>query len=104
MGRMVRDDRKATVTQITTHYNQYMQNTISECTTRRTREIMRNKASATLFAEMLRIKSSRSKRISLSATLCSPGSDPVGHGSASPVRLLSQLSVFPRDIHTQIPQ
>ncbi len=36
MGRMVRDDRKATVTQITTHYNQYMQNTISECTTRRT--------------------------------------------------------------------
>ncbi len=33
---MVRDDRKAAVTQITTHYNQYMQNTISECTTRRT--------------------------------------------------------------------
>ncbi len=36
MGRLVRDDRKATVTQITTHYNQGMQNTISECTTRRT--------------------------------------------------------------------
>ncbi len=32
MGRLVRDDRKATVTQITTHYNQGMQNTISECT------------------------------------------------------------------------
>ncbi len=36
MGRLVRDDRKATVTQITTRYNQDMQNTISECTTRRT--------------------------------------------------------------------
>ncbi len=36
MGRLVRDDRKATVTQITTYYNQGMQNTISECTTRRT--------------------------------------------------------------------
>ncbi len=36
MGRLVRDDRKTTVTQITTCYNQYMQNTISERTTRRT--------------------------------------------------------------------
>ncbi len=36
MGRLVRDDRKATVTQITTHYNQGMQNSISEHTTRRT--------------------------------------------------------------------
>ncbi len=36
MGRLVRDDRKATVTQITTHYNQGMQNAISEHTTRRT--------------------------------------------------------------------
>ncbi len=36
MGRLVRDDRKKTVTQITTHYNQGMQNTISEHTTRRT--------------------------------------------------------------------
>ncbi len=35
MGRLVRDDRKATVTQITTRYNQGMQNTISERTTRR---------------------------------------------------------------------
>ncbi len=33
---LVRDDRKATVTQITTRYNQGMQNTISECTTHRT--------------------------------------------------------------------
>ncbi len=35
MGRLVRDDRKATVTQITTRYNQGMQNTISERTTHR---------------------------------------------------------------------
>ena len=33
MGRLVRDNEKATVTQITTHYNQGMQNTMSECTT-----------------------------------------------------------------------
>ncbi len=32
MGRLVRDDRKATVTQIITRYNQGMQNTISELT------------------------------------------------------------------------
>ncbi len=36
MGRLVGDDRKATVTQITTRYNQDMQKTISEHTTRRT--------------------------------------------------------------------
>ncbi len=36
MGRLVRDDRKTTVTQITTRYNQGLQNTISERTTRRT--------------------------------------------------------------------
>ncbi len=36
MGRLVRGDRKATVTQITTRYNQGRQNTISECTTCRT--------------------------------------------------------------------
>ncbi len=36
MGRLVRDDRKATFTQITTCYNQGMQNTISERTTHRT--------------------------------------------------------------------
>ncbi len=36
MGRLVRDDRKATVTQITTRYNQGIQNTISERTTRGT--------------------------------------------------------------------
>ncbi len=36
MGRLDRDDRKATVTQITTRYNQDMQNTISEPTTHRT--------------------------------------------------------------------
>ncbi len=36
MGRLVRDDRKATVTQITTRSNQGMQNTIFERTTHRT--------------------------------------------------------------------
>ncbi len=36
MGRLVRDDRKATVTQITIRFNQGMQNTISEHTTHRT--------------------------------------------------------------------
>ncbi len=36
MGRLVRDDRKTTVTLITTRYNQGMQNIISEHTTRRT--------------------------------------------------------------------
>ncbi len=36
MSRLVRDYRKATVTQITTRYNQDMQNSISEHTTRRT--------------------------------------------------------------------
>ncbi len=36
MAGLVRDDRKATVTQITTRYNQGMQETISERTTRRT--------------------------------------------------------------------
>ncbi len=36
MGRLVRDDRKTTVTQITTRYNQGMQKTISERITHRT--------------------------------------------------------------------
>ncbi len=36
MGRLVRDNRKATVTQITIRYNQGMQNTISEHPTDRT--------------------------------------------------------------------
>ncbi len=36
IGRLVRDDRKTTVTQIITRYNQDMQNTISEHTTHRT--------------------------------------------------------------------
>ncbi len=36
IGRLVRDARKATVTQISTRYNQGMQNTISERTTHRT--------------------------------------------------------------------
>jgi len=36
MDRLVKDDRKTTVTQITTRYNQGIQNTISERTTRQT--------------------------------------------------------------------
>ncbi len=36
MSRLVRDDRKTTVTQITTRYNQSMQNIISEHTTHQT--------------------------------------------------------------------
>ncbi len=36
IDRLVRDDRKSSVTQITTRYNQSMQNTISERTTHRT--------------------------------------------------------------------
>ncbi len=36
MDRLVRDDRKTTVTQITTRYNQGLQNSISEHTTHRT--------------------------------------------------------------------
>ncbi len=36
MGRLLRDDRKTTLTQITTRYNQGMQNTISKRTTRQT--------------------------------------------------------------------
>ncbi len=36
MERLVRDDRKVTVTQITTCYSHGMQNTISDCTTCRT--------------------------------------------------------------------
>ncbi len=36
MDRLVRDDRKTTVTQINTRYNQDLQNTISEHTTHRT--------------------------------------------------------------------
>ncbi len=36
MDRLVRDDRKTTLTQITTLYNQGIQNTISEHTTHRT--------------------------------------------------------------------
>ncbi len=36
IDRLVRDDRKATLAQITTRYKQGMQNTISERTTRRT--------------------------------------------------------------------
>ncbi len=38
MGKLVRDDRKATITQIITCYNQGMQNTISEHTARRNPE------------------------------------------------------------------
>ena len=42
MGRLVQDDRKARVTQITARYKQGMQNTISERTTHRTLKKMGN--------------------------------------------------------------
>ncbi len=42
MGRLVKDDRKATVTQINTRYNHGTQNTISERTTRQTLKQMRS--------------------------------------------------------------
>ncbi len=50
MGRLVRDDRKATVTQITTHYKG-MQNTISERTTRRTLNCLNTTAYLSIIAD-----------------------------------------------------
>jgi len=49
MGKLVRDDRKATVTQINTRYNQGMQNTISERTTRQTLKQMGISINATII-------------------------------------------------------
>ncbi len=62
MDRLVRDDRKATVTQITTRYNQGMQNTISECTTRRTLKQMGYSSRRPLRVPLLSAKN-RKRRI-----------------------------------------
>ncbi len=59
MGRLVRDDRKATVTQITTRYNQGMQNTISENTTRRTLKQMGYSSRRTHRVPLLSAKNSK---------------------------------------------
>ncbi len=61
MGRLVRDDRKATVTQITTRYNQDMQNTISD-TTRRTLKQM-SYSSRRLHQVLLLTDKNRKRRI-----------------------------------------
>ncbi len=58
MGRLVRDDRKTTVTQITTRYNQGMQNTISEHTTRRTLKQMGSSSRRPHRAPLLSAKNS----------------------------------------------
>ncbi len=62
MDRLVRDDTKATVTQITTHYNQGMQNTISEHTTRRTLKLMGNSSKRPHRVHLLSAKN-RKRRI-----------------------------------------
>ncbi len=60
--RLVKDDRKATVTQITTRYNQGMQNTISERTTRRTLKQMGYSSRRPLRVTLLSAKN-RNRRI-----------------------------------------
>ncbi len=64
MARLVRDDRKATVTQITTRYNQGMQNTISEHTTRRTLKQMGSSSRRPHRVPLLSAKN-RKRRIQL---------------------------------------
>ncbi len=64
MGRLVRDDRKATVTQITTRYNQSMQNIISERTTRRTLKQMGNSSRRPHRVPLLSAKN-RKRRIQI---------------------------------------
>ncbi len=62
MDRLVRDDRKATLTQINTRYNQGMQNTISERTTRRTLKQM-SSSSRRPHRVPLRSAKNRTRRI-----------------------------------------
>ncbi len=62
MGRLVRDDRKITVTKITTRYNQGMQNTISEHTTHRTLKQMRYSSRRTHRVPLLSVKN-RKRRL-----------------------------------------
>ncbi len=67
MGRLVRDDRKTTVTQITTRYNQDLQNTISEHTTRRTLKQM-DYSSRRPHREPLRSDKNSTRRIQFTQT------------------------------------
>ncbi len=62
MGSLVRDDRKAAVTQITSRYNQGMQNTISEHTTRRTLKQMGYSSRRPHRVPLLSAKNSKRKR------------------------------------------
>ncbi len=64
MCRLVRDDRKTTITQITTRYNQGMQNTISEHTTHRTLKQMDSNSSRPHRVPLLSDKN-RKRRIQL---------------------------------------
>ncbi len=67
MDRLVRDDRKATVTQITTRYNQDMQNTISEHTTRQTLKQM-DSSSRRPHRVLLRWAKNRKRRLQFAQT------------------------------------
>ncbi len=67
MDRLVRDDRKTTVTQITTHYNQDLQNTISEHTTRQTLKQMDSSSRRSHRVPLLSAKN-RKQRIQFTQT------------------------------------
>ncbi len=67
MGRLVRDDRKTTVTQINTRYNQDLQNTISERTTHRTLKQMGSSSRRPHRVPLLSDKN-RKRRIQLPQT------------------------------------
>ncbi len=67
MGRQVRDDRKATVTQITTRYNQGLQNTISEHITRRTLKQMGSSSRRPHWV-LLRSDKNRTRRLQFTQT------------------------------------
>ncbi len=64
MGRLVRDDRKTTLTKITTRFNQGMQNTISEHTTHRTLKQMGSSSRRPHRVPLLSAKN-RKRRIQL---------------------------------------
>ncbi len=67
MGRLVRDDRKTTVTQITTRYNQGMQNSISEHTTHQTLKQMGSSSRRTHRVPLLSAENS-TRRIQFTQT------------------------------------
>ncbi len=67
MDRLVRDDRKTTVTQITTRYNQDLQNTISEHTTHQTLKQMDSSSRRSHRVPLLSAKN-RTRRIQFTQT------------------------------------